>query len=82
LIQGKVRTENLARVQKRREFPTRAIQIFQNLLQKQFLGKVLQSQTEVKISPVFKFFLKTPGLRNIQPWFIAYGVRHEHVKYV
>lgn len=77
---GKVLTEDLARVQLRREAPTKQIQRFQNIVQKQFLARVL-STDKVQAPPLLpRLLLKIPVLQNKQAELIAFGPRPERVE--
>lgn len=81
LKQGKAPTSALARVQRRRELPTKLIQSFQRLMQKQILGEVLASQEQQpRLSRPFWLILHTPLIRAIPARFIAFGPRHERVE--
>lgn len=77
---GKVRTEDLARVQRRRERPARKIQAFQNKIQQRFLVRVLNANQPINLPWQLRLFRKLPMLRNRQAKMIAFGPRPEHVK--
>ena len=77
---GKVSTENLARVQSRREPPTRRIQAFQNRIQQQFLARVLGADQELTIPLMGRLLLKVPILQKRQARMIAFGPRPERVE--
>ena len=77
---GKIRLRDLAEVQRKREWPTRIIQAFQNTIQKQVLANVLKSDQPLKVSPFFRFLLKVPVVRDLPARFIAFGPRSVHVK--
>lgn len=77
---GKAPLHDLAKVQRERELPTRIIQGFQNLMQKQVLTRVLESDQPLTISPVLLFLLRIPVIRNIPARFIGFGVWPVHVK--
>jgi 2-polyprenyl-6-methoxyphenol hydroxylase-like FAD-dependent oxidoreductase len=76
---GKVRTENLARVQKRREPPTRKIQAFQNIAQRR-VARILHTEQAQIIPPAIALLLRLPFLRNWQANLIAFGPRPERVR--
>ncbi|HJT57626.1 MAG TPA: FAD-dependent oxidoreductase [Ktedonobacteraceae bacterium] len=80
LSQGKAPLRDLATVQRQRELPTRIIQGFQNLLQKQVLTKVLNSDKPLTISPFLLLMLRVPFVRDLPAKFIAFGPRSVHVK--
>jgi 2-polyprenyl-6-methoxyphenol hydroxylase-like FAD-dependent oxidoreductase len=80
LLQGKAPLGDLATVQRQRELPTRIIQAFQNLVQKQVLVKVLKSDKPLTISPFLLLLLRVPFVRDLPARFIAFGPRRVHVK--
>ena len=77
---GKIRLRDLAEVQRQREWPTRIIQGFQNIIQKQFLGSVLKSDKPIRVSPFLRFLLRVPVVRDLPAQFIAFGPRPVHLK--
>lgn len=77
---GKLSTRNLARVQSQREWPTRLIQGFQNMIQKQVLKKVLASDQPLTISPALLFVLRLPIIRTLPAKFIGFGPWRAHVR--
>ena len=77
---GKIRLRDLAEVQRQREWPTRIIQGFQNIIQKQFLGSVLKSDKPIRVSPFLRFLLRIPVVRDLPAQFIAFGPRSVHLK--
>jgi 2-polyprenyl-6-methoxyphenol hydroxylase-like FAD-dependent oxidoreductase len=77
---GKVRLHDLGEVQRQREWSTRIIQGFQNLLQKQVLAKVLKSDEPLTISPIFLFLVRLPVVRDLPAKFIGFGPWPAHVK--
>ncbi len=80
LLQGTAPVSDLARVQRQRELPTRIIQSFQNLVQKQVLTKVLTAKKPLTISPSLSMLLRVPLVRDLPARFIAFGPRSVHVK--
>jgi 2-polyprenyl-6-methoxyphenol hydroxylase-like FAD-dependent oxidoreductase len=81
LRSGAVGEEVLARVQKRREFPTRVIQGLQVFLQKRVIARVLASESGLKPPLLVKLMQKFPVLRRIPARILGVGVRPEHVRY-
>lgn len=79
LKQGKAPTSALARVQRRRELPTKIIQSFQRLMQQQIIGRV-QSNEQPKFPLPLRLALHTPFLRTIPARLMAFGPRRERVK--
>ncbi len=76
---GKIRLRDLAEVQREREWPTRIIQGFQNIMQKQFLSGVLKSDKPIRVSPFLRFLLHLPVVRDLPAQFIAFGPRSVHL---
>jgi len=70
---------DLARVQKRREFPTRVTQGFQVLVQNRVLTRLL-SGAPIKTPLVLKLLQRHPFLRGLPARFLGIGVRPEHVR--
>ena len=77
---GKVSMRDLAEVQRRREWPTRIVQGFQSLMQKQMLGRVLTSDKPFTIPLFLRVLLRLPGVRSLPARFIALGIWPVHVK--
>ena len=79
LLQGRVAQRDLEAVQRRREFPTRATQRLQVVLQNRVIGRVLASTA--KMSPPFAVRLLgwVPSLRRVPARLIGLGFRPEHV---
>ncbi len=77
---GQVRLRDLAQVQKRREWPTKAIQGFQNALQQRVLATVLASDQPLTFPLLFRLFLKMPFLGALPARLVAFGPRTVHVK--
>jgi 2-polyprenyl-6-methoxyphenol hydroxylase-like FAD-dependent oxidoreductase len=79
LLQGSVSQRDLEAVQRRREFPTRATQRLQVVLQNRVIGRVLASTA--KMSPPFLVRLLgwMPFLRRLPARLIGLGFRPEHV---
>jgi 2-polyprenyl-6-methoxyphenol hydroxylase-like FAD-dependent oxidoreductase len=81
LQSGRVETSDLARVQARREWPTRVIQGLQSFLQKRIVAPALQSLAPGLRIPWFvRLFFATPGLRDIPARLLGLGIRPEHVR--
>ncbi|HLH98153.1 MAG TPA: FAD-dependent oxidoreductase [Xanthobacteraceae bacterium] len=77
---GAVSEAELARVQKRREFPTRMIQGGQLLVQKRVITGLLANQGEIKPPLLVKLFMAFPVLRRIPARILGVGVRPEHIR--
>jgi 2-polyprenyl-6-methoxyphenol hydroxylase-like FAD-dependent oxidoreductase len=71
----------LARVEKRRLFPTRVIQGAQKLAQDRIIGRLLGSRQAVTRAPLpIRLLDRFALLRRIPGRFIGLGVRREHVR--
>jgi 2-polyprenyl-6-methoxyphenol hydroxylase-like FAD-dependent oxidoreductase len=77
---GKVSTADLARVQRRRERPTRMIQAFQRQMQKQVQSATMTTNGTPTLPLAFRLALHIPFLRNIPAKFIGFGPVRERVK--
>ncbi len=73
-------TEDLAMVQKRREFPTRVTQWLQLAMQRRIIARVLDETKPVKPPLLLRLIGKYPLLRRIPARLIGIGIRPEHVQ--
>jgi len=80
LASGRVSDDDLARVQRRRELPTRVIQRGQVAIQNQFLKNALARQEEVTVPLAMRLLQRFPVLRRIPARIVGVGVRPEHVR--
>ena len=80
LAYGIVQTSDLARVQRERELPTRILQAFQTLLQNQVLAQAMNATGQFQLSPVLRFGLRLPVLRDVPANMIAFGPFPAHVR--
>ena len=80
LKEGRPSAAELAEVQKRREFPTRATQRMQTMVQNQVLTRVLTSNQPISLPWPLKLFRDWPFLRRIPARIIGIGFRPEHIK--
>ena len=80
LAERRVTEDDLARVQKRRTFPTRVTQAFQIMVQNRVLSRVLGSDAAMKPPLVAELLARFPALRGIPARLIGVGVRPEHIK--
>jgi 2-polyprenyl-6-methoxyphenol hydroxylase-like FAD-dependent oxidoreductase len=80
LASGRLSDDDLARVQRRRELPTRVIQRVQLAIQDQFLRKALERREEVKVPRAMRLLQRFPMLRRIPARLVGVGVRPEHVR--
>jgi 2-polyprenyl-6-methoxyphenol hydroxylase-like FAD-dependent oxidoreductase len=75
LKNGRVRLEDLAEVQRQREWPTRVIQAIQSTLQTRMIASALQVQGTLRIPWFVRAFFRIPVLRDIPARLLAFGVR-------
>jgi 2-polyprenyl-6-methoxyphenol hydroxylase-like FAD-dependent oxidoreductase len=80
LAAGSVREQDLQAVQRRREFPTRATQRLQILLQNGVIRRVLASAKPLTVPWPLKLLERWPVLRRIPARVIGMGFRPEHVQ--
>jgi 2-polyprenyl-6-methoxyphenol hydroxylase-like FAD-dependent oxidoreductase len=77
---GKPDDATLARVQARREFPTKFTQGLQGQIQKRVVSRALASTSDITELPAWiRFLLRFRFVRHIPARVIGYGVRREHV---
>ena len=72
--------EDLRRVQRRREFPTRATQRMQMVVQNAIISRVLRSSARPRPPLVARVLARVPLLRRIPGRLIGMGIRPEHVR--
>ncbi len=78
---GKPDESVLARVQARREFPTKFTQGLQRQIQKRVVSRALASKGETtQIPGILRWLLKFRFVRHIPARLIGYGIRREHVR--
>ncbi len=75
----RVSEDDLARVQRRREWPTRLIQWLQVQIQRRVIGRVLRSNRPPAPPLVIRAFNWWPVLRRIPARLIGLGIRPEHI---
>jgi 2-polyprenyl-6-methoxyphenol hydroxylase-like FAD-dependent oxidoreductase len=74
-------TENdLAAVQRRREFPARMMQRIQVAIQNRVISRVLSAKKQIEVPLVVKLLCKFPVLRRIPAYLVGIGFRPEHVE--
>jgi 2-polyprenyl-6-methoxyphenol hydroxylase-like FAD-dependent oxidoreductase len=79
LARGEVTPADLARVQRRRMFPTRVTQYVQTLIQNRVLSRVLAGQGALTPPWPLRLLQRFPVLRRLPARLIGLGVRPEHV---
>ncbi len=80
LREGRVTEEDLAKVQKRRQWPTEMTQRLQIAIQKRVITSVLASTTQPGVPFVARMLNRFPWLRRIPGRLIGMGFRPEHVE--
>jgi 2-polyprenyl-6-methoxyphenol hydroxylase-like FAD-dependent oxidoreductase len=73
---GQVTVRDLARVQRRRELPTRLIQAIVTVLQDRLLAAALDPQASLALPGFFRW----PLVRELPPRLFGYGILPEHVR--
>jgi 2-polyprenyl-6-methoxyphenol hydroxylase-like FAD-dependent oxidoreductase len=80
LASGRLSNDDLMRVQRRREWPTRVIQRGQVAVQDLFLRRALENRGEVKVPLAMRLLQRFPLLRRIPAHLVGVGIRPEHVR--
>ncbi len=81
LASGKDVDPLLGQVEKRRLFPTRAVQGAQKLAQDRIIGRLLKSRAPIRQAPlIVRLFDRYPVLRRIPGRLIGLGIRRERVR--
>jgi 2-polyprenyl-6-methoxyphenol hydroxylase-like FAD-dependent oxidoreductase len=76
---GKVSDSDLQSVQRRRNFPTRATQKLQVVIQNAVIKRVLTSAEPITVPWPLKLMQRVPALRRIPARIIGVGFRPEHI---
>jgi len=80
LRSGTVSDSDLAAVQRRRMWPTRATQAMQLMVQNRIVRPTLASTKPMRAPWLLRALLSVPGMRSIPARLIGLGVRPEHVR--
>lgn len=80
LRSGKCTTEHLRKVQRRREWPTRATQGLQVFLQNRLIGATLARRERLTPPLALRLVTMFPCLRRIPARLIGIGLRPEHIR--
>jgi 2-polyprenyl-6-methoxyphenol hydroxylase-like FAD-dependent oxidoreductase len=80
LVAGSITDDDLRAVQQRREFPTRATQRLQIVVQNRVIRRVLGSAKPLTVPAPLKLMQRWPFLRRIPARVIGMGFRPEHVR--
>jgi len=79
LREGRLSTEHLDQVQRRRTFPMKVIQKMQTTVQERLLDKILDAQKPMTAPFVVRLFNMIPFLQRIPARIVGIGVRPEHI---
>ena len=77
---GRLEVDDLAAVQRQREWPTKIIQKFQALVQQRVVVSGLNPKEPFTLPFLARLFLRLPLLRDLPARLIAFGVRPAHVR--
>jgi 2-polyprenyl-6-methoxyphenol hydroxylase-like FAD-dependent oxidoreductase len=80
LRSGTATEKHSAKIQRRRELPTRLTQRMQLFIQKRVISKVLKSDRPISPPKILRLFQHWPWLRRIPARVIGIGFRPEHIK--
>jgi 2-polyprenyl-6-methoxyphenol hydroxylase-like FAD-dependent oxidoreductase len=80
LLQGGLSDDDLRQVQRRREFPTRATQALQVLIQNRVIGRVLETRQALATPLVLRLLQHVPLLTRIPARLVGLGFRPEHIR--
>jgi 2-polyprenyl-6-methoxyphenol hydroxylase-like FAD-dependent oxidoreductase len=75
-----VRSSDLARVQRRREFPTWATQRAQVFMQDRVISRALATRQTIELPWILRLLRRFAFLRRIPARLVGIGVRPEHVR--
>jgi 2-polyprenyl-6-methoxyphenol hydroxylase-like FAD-dependent oxidoreductase len=79
LARGTLTDRDLARVQRRRELPTRATQALQVAIQSRLIQHVLSDDRPLEVGPILRLLNRAPPLQHFAARLVGVGVRPEHV---
>jgi 2-polyprenyl-6-methoxyphenol hydroxylase-like FAD-dependent oxidoreductase len=80
LLTGRVSPADLIGVQRRREFPTRATQRLQLLIQNRVIRRILGAQKPIEAPAILRLLQHWPFLRRIPARVVGMGFRPEHIR--
>jgi 2-polyprenyl-6-methoxyphenol hydroxylase-like FAD-dependent oxidoreductase len=80
LASGNVNDRDLEQVQRRREFPTRATQRLQVVVQNRVIRRVLSSSKPLTLPLALRLLQRWPILRRIPARLVGMGFRPEHIR--
>jgi 2-polyprenyl-6-methoxyphenol hydroxylase-like FAD-dependent oxidoreductase len=79
LREARLVVDQLRRIQKRREFPTRVTQWLQVAVQRRIIARVLVQRGRLKPPLAVRLLARLPFLRRIPARIVGLGIRPEHV---
>jgi 2-polyprenyl-6-methoxyphenol hydroxylase-like FAD-dependent oxidoreductase len=79
LRRGAITSDDLSRVQRRRQFPTRVTQRFQVIIQNRVISRVLASRRQLKMPWLLRMVRRFPVLARIPARLVGLGIRPEHI---
>jgi 2-polyprenyl-6-methoxyphenol hydroxylase-like FAD-dependent oxidoreductase len=79
-LRGEISDDDLQAVQRRREFPTRAMQAVQIFMQNRVIGRVLESKEKLSPPLPLRLLARWPLLQRLPARLIGLGFRPEHVR--
>jgi 2-polyprenyl-6-methoxyphenol hydroxylase-like FAD-dependent oxidoreductase len=79
LREGRLATEHLDQIQRRRTFPMKVIQKMQTTVQERLLDKILDSRKPMSPPFIVRLFNMIPFLQRIPARIVGIGVRPEHI---
>ena len=80
LREGKLTTNHLEKIQRRRTFPMKVIQKMQTTVQERLIDKILDSKKPITAPWGMRLFNTFPFLQRIPARIVGIGVRPEHVR--
>lgn len=80
LARGQLAVSDLAKVQRRRELPTRIIQALQVFIQDRIIGRVLADPSPISAPWPLRLLGRFPVLQRIPARIVGLGIRPEHVR--
>jgi 2-polyprenyl-6-methoxyphenol hydroxylase-like FAD-dependent oxidoreductase len=80
LRHGRVSTEDLRKVQRRRELPTRVTQRVQVFIQERIISRVLAGRRQLSLPLPLRLLRRFPRLRRIPARLVGLGILPEHVR--
>ncbi len=80
LAAGNLKDGDVHAVQRRREFPTRATQWLQVMVQKRVIRRVLSSSEPLTVPMLLRLLQRWPVLRRLPARIVGLGFRPEHVQ--